>query len=198
MEFFYLDDESKKVLKKLVERNESSYFLITNELCSLDIIQNLEYKGYIQTGPQGIQSDFNGNFFAVIMVTRDGKCYDELKENYEKINEQNNQTFNGPVTQIEGGIHNSTVQIATNNSNIEITNELVNEILKEISQKIETYGLSDNNKLELKDLIDDVKEKQEKKPNLVVRALKSILGFAKDVGCSVLASYISMKCGFNS
>lgn len=196
MGFSYLDDGSRKVLQELVDRNESSYFLITNQNYPLDIIQDLEDKGYIKTNKQGIQTYIGGDFVAVIMVTRDGKCYDELKEKYESRKQTGSQTFNAPVTNIEGGIHDSTVQIATKNSNIEITNELTDEVLKEISDKIETYGLSVDNKQELKDLVEDVKEKQQKKPNLVKRGLKAIWDFAKDVGCGVLAAYISNKCGF--
>ena len=45
-------------------------------------------------------------------------------------------------------------------------------------------------------MIEDVKDKQKNKPNLVKRALKGIWTFAKDVGCSLLSSYLAKLCGF--
>ena len=74
---------------------------------------------------------------------------------------------------------------------------MIDEAIQEINKNIETYGLSDSNKQELKDLLEDLDEKNKKKPNLVKRALKGILGFAKEVGCGLLTAYLTMKFGLN-
>ena len=47
-------------------------------------------------------------------------------------------------------------------------------------------------------MLEDLDEKNKKKPNLVMRALKGIWGFAKDVGCGLLTAYLTMKFGFKS
>lgn len=202
MGFDLLDNESEKYLRGLLDNDKirNVDFTIEEKTCeTASIVQNLVDCGYLES-KNGVQYFLGGDgFICFARLTQKAKSYDELKQKYETMAKNNSNftnNFNAPVTNIEGGIQNSTVQIATENSNITITNELVDEIIKEISDKIETYGLSDDNKQELKDLIEDVKEKQQKKPNLIKRALKSIWDFAKDVGCSVLASYISIKCGF--
>ena len=201
MGFSLLDNESEKYLRDLLSNVEirNVGFKIEEKTCeTASIVQNLVDCGYLESD-KGVQYFLSDGFICFARLTQKAKTYDELKEKYEIMTKNNSNftnNFNAPVTNIEGGIHDSTVQIATNNSNIEITNELVDEVLKEISEKIETYGLSDDNKQELKDLVEDVKEKQQKKPNLVKRTLKAIWDFAKDVGCGVLAAYISNKCGF--
>lgn len=202
MGFNILDNESEKYLRDLLSDDNirNVGFRIEEKTCeTASIVQNLVDCGYLESD-KGVQYFLGGDgFICIARLTQKAKSYDELKEKFENMTKNNSNStnnFNAPITHIEGGIHNSTVQIATNNSSIEITNELTDEVLKEISDKIETYGLSDDDKQELKDLVDDVKEKQQKKPNLVKRGLKAIWDFAKDVGCGVLAAYISNKCGF--
>ena len=191
-----LDKESEEALRKLVEMDKGNYFPISKNDFALDIVKNLDKKGYIEVGSGGLQG-FSVGGVAMIIVTRDGKNYWEMKEEYNNFHKQHiyAETYND----LRGAdLSYSYNQVGNKNSNqnITITNELVDEILKEINENIERYGLSDDEKQELKDLVEDVNEKQQKKPNLLKRALQGIWNFAKDVGCNVLAAYISGKCGF--
>lgn len=201
MGFRRLDTECRETLKKLVSKNADGFFPISSEEYRLDVIKDLERKGYIELGKQGIvPNGFQGGFNAIAMVTRDGKNYDELEEihNNEIQSKNSSVTYNYNNDFSGSNIEKSNVMVGNVNSTqeITITNELVDEIIKTITSKIEEYGLSVEDKQELKDLIEDLKEKQQKKPNLIKRALKSLWDFAKDVGCGVLVSYLTYKCEF--
>ena len=187
--FCYLDKESEKVLENLVARNESGYFAVYNSDCSLDILQDLIDKGYVITS-QGINSDFGGYFFAIIMVTRDGKSYFERKKQFEDYSKSNRGGNSFLFANINGKFKNSVVQLSGSNSNLEISDEKVAELLDAIRKNIKTFNLTDESRQELVDLVDDVAEKQIKKPNLVKRGLQSMLQFACDVGCQTLANII--------
>lgn len=196
----FLDKESEQTLKKLVSLNNDGYFLVSNEEYSQDIIEDLIDKGYLKVGHQGvIPQGFAGGFVACVMVTRNGKCYDELKEKYEL---SNTKSINyGTINDFSNAqFQNSTLQVGNGSAtqNIQITNKLVDEAINEINENIDKYGLSDNNKQELKEIVEDIKEKNEKKPNLVIRALKGLWGFAKEASCGLLIAYLTQKFGFNA
>lgn len=202
MQFKILDKESENYLKELLNNPE---FLINpihfenkenNE--GATIIENLIANGYLDSSGISYNLD-NSGYVCVGRLTQRAKTYEEMKEKFEKMS--NNKTYYnyGVHNDLSGSnFENSNVMVGNTGStqNITISNELVDDIVNTITSKIEEYGLSDENKQELKDLVDDVKEKQQKKPNLVKRGLKAIWDFAKDVGCGVLAAYISNKCGF--
>ena len=200
MQFKLLDKESEKVLKELLSNKEfcnNPCFIIPNNY-SPTVIENLINLGYLYS-KKGVQYFTDGGYVCGARLTQAAKTYDEMKEKNEKMN--NNKTYNnyGVYNDLSGSnFENSNVMVGNTNStqNITITNEMVDEIIDTITSKIEEYGLSDKNKQELKDLLEDLKEKQVKKPNLLKRALQGIWNFAKDVGCQVLATYLAYKCGF--
>lgn len=201
MQFKLLDTENENYLKKLVENPE---FLINpirfeNKENNKDatILENLIKNGYLDS--KGISYNIdNTGYVCVGKLTQAAKTYEEMKEKFERMN--NNKTYNFGVYNDWSGSNfkDSNIMVGNTNStqNITITNEMVDDIINTITSKIEEYGLSDKNKQELKDLVEDLKEKQVKKPNLLKRALQGIWNFAKDVGCQVLATYLSYKCGF--
>ena len=202
MQFKILDKESESYLKELVSNPE---FLIKpihfenkeNNEGAL-ILENLIANGYLDSEGVSYNLD-NSGYVCVGRLTQSAKTYDELKEKFEKMS--NNKTYYnyGIHNDLSGSnFENSNVMVGNTNSNqdIKITNELVDDIVNTTTRNIEEYGLSDENKQELKELIEDVKEKQTKKPSLVKRGLKTIWNFAKEVGCQVLAAYIATKCGF--
>lgn len=197
----FLDKASEQYLKELLSETEilNNMFKIeekSNENAS--IVQNLIDNGFLSS-EDGVQYYLGADgFICFARLTQKAKAFEEYKENFTNKRRNEGSLTIGTLnnTNFQGEVNNSVVQIANNNSNIEITNQLADEIVTEITDKIETYGLSDDEKQELKDLIEDVKEKQQKKPNLLKRALQGIWNFAKDVGCNVLTAYISGKCGF--
>lgn len=201
MQFKILDKESEQTLKELLENKEfynNACFIVPNKY-SPTVIENLINLGYLYS-KKGVVYFLGGEGFVCgARLTQAAKTYDEMKKEYAKNSANKIYNNYGTHNDFSGSsIENSTLMVGNSNSeqNIKITNELVDEIIKEINEKIDTYGLTADEKQELKDLVEDVKEKQQKKPNLIKRALKSLWDFAKDVGCNVLAAYISGKCGF--
>lgn len=202
MQFKYLDQASEEVLKELLN-NKDFYncpcFIVPSSYPA-SIIENLIKLGYLES-KQGVQYFLGGEgYVCAARLTQSAKSYEEMKEKYSSMNKNQVNNYYAPVNDFSGAnIENSVLQVGNVNSTqeIEITTEKINEAIQEINKNIETYGLSDTNKQELKDLLEDLDEKNKKKPNLVMRALKGIWGFAKDVGCGLLTAYLTMKFGFN-
>lgn len=201
MQFKILDNESEKILLSLL--NNENYincpgFIIQNEYPA-SVIENLIKLGYLDS-KQGVIYELDGGYVCCARLTQSAKSYEEMKGKYSNMNKGSVKNYYAPVNDFSGAnIENSLLQVGNVNStqDIEITTEKINEAIQEINKNIETYGLSDANKQELKDLLEDLDEKNKKKPNLVMRALKGIWGFAKDVGCGLLTAYLTMKFGFN-
>ena len=201
MQFKILDNESEKVLLSLLS-NENYIncpgFIIQNEYPA-SVIENLINLGYLDS-KQGVSYELDGGYVCCARLTQSAKSYEEMKSKYSNMNKSSVNNYYAPVNDFSGAnIEHSVLQVGNVNSTqqIEITSEMIDEAIQEINKNIETYGLSDSNKQELKDLLEDLDEKNKKKPNLVMRALKGIWGFAKDVGCGLLTAYLTMKFGLN-
>ena len=201
MQFKILDNESEKILLSLL--NNENYincpgFIIQNEYPA-SVIENLIKLGYLDS-KQGVIYELDGGYVCCARLTQSAKSYEEMKEKYSNMNKGSVKNYYAPVIDFSSAnIENSVLQVGNINSTqeVEITSEIIDEAIQEINKNIETYGLSDSNKQELKDLLEDLDEKNKKKPNLVKRALKGIWGFAKDVGCGLLTAYLTMKFGLN-
>lgn len=203
MQFKLLDKESENVLKELLANKEfcnSPCFIIPNNY-SPTVIENLINLGYLYS-KKGVEYFTDGGYVCGARLTQAAKTYDEMKVlNEKKFNNSiTNNNYFAPIGNFQGAtINNSQIQIGTENSTqtFEYTYENVNKLIKEIENKIEYEKLSQKQIEELKDLIQDIKDKNEaKKPNLVKRAFKSLWDFTKEIGCAVLSSYIAFKCGF--
>ena len=201
-----LDSESEIMLKLIIDSNKP-FNQIMQELFYKDgklvedkeidriqrIIRGLELNGFISSVRW-----IDGGFPCYCVLEQKGSSYFEMKEHYMGMLSQPNIQC-GNYNDFKGAnLSQSNNQIGNINShqNLEITPEMIEESIQEIHNNIEKYGLSESNKQELKDLLEDLKEKNHKKQNLAIRALKGIWSFSKEVCCGLLTAYLSSKFGF--
>jgi len=201
-----LDSESETMLKLIINSNKpfnqimqelfykNGKLVEDKEVNRLQrIIRGLELNGFISS-----VSWIDGGFPCHCVLEQKGSSYFEMKEHYmcmlshPNIQCESYNDFKG------ANLSQSNNQIGNINSyqNLEITPQMIDESIQEIYNNIEKYELSEPNKQELKDLLEDLKEKNNKKQNLAIRALKGIWSFSKEVFCGLLTAYLSSKFGF--
>lgn len=195
MGFNYLDDESEKVLKELLETKEfydSPSFMVPGQY-SISVIQNLLDLGYLESS-RGIVYLLPSGHYCSARLTQAAKTYDEMKAIHERnqskyYSSQTNYNFPNAI------IINSALQLGNIDSTQNFDFEYVEKTVNELEVEIEKAQLSYEQKKEILEMVEDIKEKNKKKSNLVKRALKNLLDFTKEIGCAVLSNFLIAKFG---
>lgn len=197
--FNYLDEESERILKELLSNKDfvnGPCFIVPNNY-SASVIENLITQGYLDS-ERGVEFLSGGSYVCGARLTQKAKSYEEMKKRAEKHNKSTINNYYGPTGLFQGAtISNSQIQIGTMESVQSLSVEYVEKTMKEFTDMVNKESLSEEQKGELADLIEDVLEKNKKeKPGLLKRALKSLWEFTKEVGASVLSAYLCAKFGF--
>ena len=196
--FTILDDKSESYLNNLLLNEEirDCPFTIQETNCKeASIVEYLIENGFLNS-QKGVQYFLDGGFICCARLTQKAKAYNEMKEKYQM--EQRTIGNIGNYNDLRGAdlsYSNNQIGNSTAIQNIQVTEKVATEIVEEISNKVETYGLSQDEKDVLMDLVDDIKQKKNKKPNILKRAVLSVWHFAKDVGCGLLTAYLQTKLG---
>lgn len=196
MSFNYLDEESEKILKELLNNEEFvnvPCFTVPNSYPA-SAIENLIRLGYLDS-KKGVEYLSGGSYVCGARLTQSAKSYDEMKSRVEKYNRGTINNYYGPTGNFQGAnISNAQIQIGTMESTQNFSIEYIDKAMKEFSEMANKENLSKEQKEELAELVQDVLEKN-KKPNLLRRAIKSLFEFTKEVGASVLTAYLCAKFG---
>lgn len=197
--FTILDDESENYLNTLLLDDEKRDvpFTIREDNCKdASIVEYLVENGFLSS-KGGVQYFLGEDgFLCFARLTQKAKSYNEMKEKYQKV--QHSIGNIGNYNDLRGAdLSNSNNQIGNSTAiqNIQVTEKIATELIKEICKKVETYELSQDEKDVLMDLVDNIKQKKDKKPSILKCAVLNVWHFAKDVGCSLLTAYLQTKLG---
>lgn len=118
------------------------------------------------------------------------KAVEQIVSSKKSIDQQ--VIINGPVY---SGVFTNTQVISGNDNTVTINYQKLNEELDSIEKSIDNEQISDNDKQDLRDIVEDIKEcsSSKKKPSIIKNMLKGLKNTLMELGCNITVKLIEDK-----